>query len=220
MRGGADRRLVVFFALFTVAALVGMFPLPGSNHLADVAPLAFAATLGAVMAARSARPLTRRVRHAVYGLASAAVLAAMVVIVLHSVDGYTDRLVTRSAYPHFQNVPVAKRLRSSVEELRSFVAESTDGRVLIATKDAGFWYLTTGTRDPLPFDIPEVSDFGAAGEQGVIRRLSAARPPGCVSTGRSMGTGPLQPRQIEHWVRKHFEFVESLSHCDMFRKPA
>ena len=54
---GADRRVAVFFAGFTVAALVGMFPLPGSNHLADVAPLAFAATLGAVAAGRSGRPV-------------------------------------------------------------------------------------------------------------------------------------------------------------------
>jgi hypothetical protein len=198
-----------------------MFPLPGSNHLADVAPLAFAATLGTVAADRSRRALAPHVRHIAYGLASAAVLAATVVIVLHSVDGYSNGRVTRSAYSHFQNVPVAKRLRSSVEELRAFVAGSTNGRVFIATKDAGFWYLTTGTRDPLPFDIPEVSDFGADGEQGVIRRLERGEATWvCIRPVDQMGTGLLEPRRIEHWVRKHFDFVATLSHCDMFLKPA
>ena len=79
----------------------------------------------------------------------------------------------------------------------------------------------TPTRDPLPYDIPEVSDLGAGGEQGVIRRLERSEADlGVCATGRS-GCEPAgwNRGEIEHWVRTRWKFVESLSHCDMFRKP-
>ena len=141
-------------------------------------------------------------------------------LVLHSVAGYTDPHVTRSGYAHFEGTAVPTRFRPSVEEIRAFVRRSTDGQVFILREDAGFWYLTTGTRDPLAFDIPEVSDFGADDQDGVIQRLQRGQAEWvCIKPISEEGNGPLEARKIARWVRRHFEFVESLRQCDMYRKP-
>ena len=97
--------------------------------------------------------------------------------------------------------------------------DNTDGKVFIVREDAGFWYLTTGTRNPLPFDIPEVSDFGADGEAGVIRRLERGEATWvCVKPVKEHANGELEPRRIRRWVRAHFEFVETIRQCDMYKR--
>ena len=217
---GEARRRTALFGVFAAAALLSTFPRPGSNHIAGVAPLAFSATLGAVAVATRDRTFSPRFQRVVFGTASALVAAALVVIVVHSVTGYSDPLVARSGFAHFEGVPVPNRLESAVDDIHRFVRQHTDGKVFILREDAGFWYLTTGTSNPLPFDIPEVSDFGADGERGVIRRLERGEATWvCVKPVEDVNS-TLEPRQIRHWVRMHWEFVESIRQCDMYRKPS
>ena len=213
------RALVVMFGIFAAVALLSTFPRPGSNHLAGVAPLAFSATLGVVVFATRSRPVSRRAHKITLGLTGAMVAAALVVVVVHSVTGYTDPLVRRSGFAHLGGVPVPKRFVGDVNDIRGFVNEHTDGRVFILREDAGFWYLTTGTTNPLPYDVPEVSDFGAGGERGVIKRLARGEAAWvCVKPAGEVGNGVLEPRRIRHWVRTHFEFVATIRQCDMYRK--
>ena len=116
---------------------------------------------------------------------------------------------------------VPKRFRAGLDDIRTFVHDHTDGKVFILREDAGFWYLTTGTQNPLPYDIPEVSDFGADGERGVIRSLARGDATWvCVKPVAEAGNGVLEPRRIRHWVRKHFEFVATIRQCDMYRRRA
>ena len=71
----------------------------------------------------------------------------------------------------------------------------------------------------MPFDIPEISDFGADGEDGVIRRLERGEATWvCVKPFKEEPNGELEPRHIRHWVRAHFEFVETIRQCDMYRR--
>jgi hypothetical protein len=148
------------------------------------------------------------------------VVAAVGVITVHTVEAYTDSLVTRSGFSHLEGIPVPARFKTGVAEIRRFVRERTDGKVFIVREDAGFWYLTTGTRNPLPFDIPEVSDFGAGGEDGVIQRLERGDAAWvCVKPVDEHANGELEPLRIRRWVRAHFEFVETIRQCDMYRRP-
>jgi hypothetical protein len=197
-----------------------MLPRPGSNHFAGVAPLAFSATLGAVATSTRGRAVSRRVHHVVYAATGVLALAAFAVVTVHAVSGYSDPLVTRSGFAHLDGVGVPKRFRAGMNDVRTFVRDHTDGKVFILREDAGFWYLITGTENPLPFDIPEVSDFGADGQSGVIRRLAAGEATWvCVKPVPEVGNGMLEPRRIRHWVRKHFDYVATIRQCDMYRKP-
>ena len=148
------RALVVMFGIFAAVALLSTFPRPGSNHLAGVAPLAFSATLGAFVFAIRSRPMSRQAHKVVVGLTSVVIAAALVVVAVHSVTGYTDPLVRRSGFAHLGGVPVPKRFATGVNDIRGFVREHTDGQVFILREDAGFWYLTTGTTNPLPVRRP------------------------------------------------------------------
>jgi 4-amino-4-deoxy-L-arabinose transferase-like glycosyltransferase len=215
------RPRVTLFAIFAAAALLSMFPRPGSNHLAGVSPLAFSATLGAIVMSTRDRPVARRLQPVAWGVIAATVLAALVVIAVHSVAGHDDPLVARSGFAHFDGIAVPERFQTGVADIRHFVRTHTDGKVFILREDAGFWYLTTGTENPLPFDIPEISDFGADGQRGVIKRLERGEATWvCVKPADEKANGVLEPRHIRHWVRSHFEFVETIRQCDMYHKPA
>ena len=217
---GEGRPVVALFGIFTAAALLSMLPRPGSNHFAAVAPLAFSATLGAVATSTRGGAVSRRVHHVVYAVTGVLALAAFAVVTVHAVSGYSDPLVTRSGFAHLDGVPVPKRFRAGLEDIRTFVRDHTDGKVFILREDAGFWYLTTGAENPLPFDIPEVSDFGADGEPGVISRLARGEATWvCVKPVPEVGNGVLEPRRIRHWVRTHFDYVATIRQCDMYRRP-
>jgi 4-amino-4-deoxy-L-arabinose transferase-like glycosyltransferase len=217
---GEGRPRVALFGIFTAAALLSMLPRPGSNHFAGVAPLAFSATLGAVATSTRGRAVSPRLHHVVYALTGVLALAAFAVVTVHAATGYSDPLVTRSGFAHLDGVGVPKRFRAGMRDIHTFVHDHTAGKVFILREDAGFWYLTTGTQNPLPFDIPEVSDFGADGEPGVIRRLARGEATWvCVKPVAEVGNGDLEPRRIRHWVRQHFEYVTSIRQCDMYRRP-
>lgn len=216
---GDGRRRALLFTAFVAAALLGMVPRPGSNHLAAVAPLLLSATLGVITAARG-REVSRQLRRFAVGLVGVLALAGVAVIVEHSVTGFSDPLVSRSAFAHFDGTAVPDRFRGGRDDIRDFARANTDGKIFIVREDAGFWYLVTGTSNPLPYDIPEVSDFGAGGEQGVIDRLRRGEADWvCVKPVPDAGNGVLEPRAIRHWVRTHFVYVATIRQCDMYRRP-
>jgi hypothetical protein len=217
-RGGTRRR-VIFFSAFVGAALVSMVPRPGANHLAGVAPLALTATLGVVTSFRGSE-VSRPTRRFAVGLVGVLALAGFAVVVEHSISGFSDPLVTGAGGAPGDGTAVSKRFRAGVNDIRDFARTHTDGAVFVLREDAGFWYLTTGVRDPLPYDIPEVSDFGSGGEPGVIARLARGEADWvCVKPVPEAGNGVLEPRAIRHWVRTHFEYVATIRQCDMYRRP-
>ena len=216
-----SRPQIALFVIFVAAALLSMFPRPGSNHLASVWPLAFPATVGAVIVSTRSRPVSRSVHAVALGVVVSAVVAALVVIAVHGVAGQFDPLVTRDGFDHLEGIPVPERFRTGVADIKQFVRDNTEGKVFILREDAGFWYLTTGTENPLPFDIPEISDFGADGQNGVIARLKRGEATWvCVKPVDEKANGILEPQHIRHWVRTHFEYVATIRQCDMYRRPA
>jgi hypothetical protein len=145
---------------------------------------------------------------------------AFVVVAAGALAGYSDPALTRSGFAHFDNTPVQAQLINAVHQ----VADSrrlTGGSVFIVRKDAAFLYLTSGLRNPLPYDIPEVSDLGAGGEPGVIKLLRRGDAPWvCIPHVDPPVPDPSRPLRLEHWVRRHFDEVRGLGACVLYHHPS
>ncbi len=213
---------LVALVAFTVAGTLAVLPRPGLNHITGVMPLVVTALVGTWAVGnreRAAAPVVGRV--AVATVAVLAVVAVVAVAVPMLRPPNPDRLQRDAA--HFVGTPVTDRqLQSSARLARELRARDVD-EVFIVRKDAGFLYLRTGTRNPLPFDIVERSDLGGDDEAGVIRRLAAGdaewvcvRKPG--SGGRS--DEGLIPAHLERWIRAHLELEAELARCELYRAPA
>jgi hypothetical protein len=221
LRHSADTRYVGLTA-FAVAGLVGVLPRPGVNHFVATLPLTAAAALG-IWVMTPGRLVTRAwTRWLAYAAGALVAVVGVSAMAASSAESFGK---TRALHdvPHFRVTPIRADVEKRTQELRAALAAQTSDRVFIAREDAGFLYLRTGTRNPLPFDMVERSDFGAAGERGVIRRLERGdarwvclhphRPP-------KQEQSSLVPRQLEQWVRTHFEFVSAYPGCDLYRATA
>jgi hypothetical protein len=220
----ADRTRVVGLAAFALAALLSVFPRPGLNHITGVIPLALPAVAG-LFGLASRRDLASRARRArLLALAAIGLLAVIGIVAVATplVAPNQPERIDRGA-DHFALTSVARRQLEASARLRGELRDRGIDRVFIVRKDAGFLYLRTGTTNPLPYDIPERSDFGGDGEQGVIRRIAAGeaewvciRKPGAGSRSH----GRLVPRHLEDWVRTNLEPKGEVARCDLYRAPA
>ena len=218
----APRGPLVALVSFTVAGLLAVLPRPGLNHITGVMPLVVTALVGTWAVGnreRATAPLVGRVAVATTAVLAVVAVVAVAVPMVHPPN--PDHFQRDAA--HFWGTPVTDpQLKASARLGRGLRARGVD-TVFIVRKDAGFLYLRTGTRNPLPFDIVERSDLGGDDEAGVIRRLAAGeaewvcvRKPG--SGGRS--DKGLIPSHLERWIRTHLEFVAELARCELYRAPA
>ena len=90
-----------------------------------------------------------------------------------------------------------------------------DRRILLLLPDAGFRYLTTGLRNPTPFDFPFVTTFGRNGQQRVVDSLRSGRI-GPVCLGRSWFG--LEQTQIVNYVRTTMRARAQLGFCTLYTR--
>jgi hypothetical protein len=216
----ADRRIdatLVGFVAFAVVGILGTVPRPGVNHLGATAALMITGAAGAVLSVPERAP-GRRARRGL--LVAGTVLAAIAAAIAMgtALEPGTVR-VDRDA-PNFEATPVPHSVVYRAGLLRERLADLTNGEVFFVRQDAGFLHFLTGTHDPLPYDIAERSDFGGAGQRGVIDRLARGEAPWvCLTPARvpHHGEDPLVPRAIEQWVRLHGVLTAQLPMCDLYR---
>jgi len=211
-----DAALTAFVA-FGVVGILGAVPRPGVDHLGSTAALMITAAVGGVLSVPEHPPSATARRR--WLTASAVLSSVAVLVVIGAAFDPPEIDVTRDA-PHFAAVPVASEVTDRATTLRDGLAELTDGEVFIVRKDAGFLHFLTGTRNPLPYDIAERSDFGARGERGVVERLRNGEARWvCLEPARIERTGedPLVPHVIERWVRSHGELTAELPMCDLYQ---
>ncbi|MFI5046750.1 MAG: hypothetical protein ACHQIG_06770, partial [Acidimicrobiia bacterium] len=212
-----DARLVGFVG-FGVVGILGAVPRPGVDHLGSTLPLMVTAAAGAVLSVPEYGPPQRARRGLLVASAALAGVAALIVAGAALDTPSSAKLVTDA--PYFSGVPVPRVVATRAKRLKAGLAEHTDGEVFFVRRDAGFLHFLTGTHNPLPYDIAERSDFGSAGEAGVIRRLrNGAAPWVCLEPARIKrdGTDPLVPRALERWVRANGELTALLPMCDLYR---
>jgi hypothetical protein len=216
-----DLRYVSLVA-FACAGLASVFPRPGVNHFTDVMPLTFTATVGLWALTPRRHTVTSRARLTVFAAAALIAFVGASVVAGDSVQAYSNPLASRD-FPHFEAVPIRRHLATRMDRLRNGIWSNTDGRVFIAREDAGFLYFETGTRNPLPYDMVERSDFGGGGEHTVIKALIRSRVRYvCLHPPRPprKAASPLVPATLEHWVRTHYAYVGRYPACDLYRAAA
>ena len=165
---------LVGFSLVGLGATVPDF---GPQHLTEAAPLLLGVTVLAIFAVR---PILAPAH-----VPSLRVVAASTAVILVLATGTVVLNGKRPATSHHDHVVAAsfaafsgtmisasneRFIHSDVVRLRHY----TRGNVFIVAPEAPFYYLVGQLRNPTPFDFPARTDFGAAGEQGVIRRLQHA----------------------------------------------
>jgi len=186
------------------------------NHLGATASLMITSAAGAWLAVPERVP-TRRSRRAWLCAGAALAVVGAAITVGAALEPVAIR-VTRDA-PHFAATPVPHSVVYRAGRLRQGLDELTDGEVFFVREDAGFLHFLTGTRDPLPYDIAERSDFGGSGERGVIHRLARGEARWvCLAPARipHLGDDPLVPRAIQQWVRLHGVLTAQLPMCDLY----
>jgi hypothetical protein len=208
---------------FGVAALLAALPSAGPQHVTEVMPLLLAATASAVGIARLA-PTDAGVGHALI----AGVLVLLVVwlgfgittISSRAIDGLTGYDGAGSALPHLGGSPFlasdARGTSRDVSELRRLAG----GRVFIIRADAAYYYLSGNLSNPTPYDFPVQSDFGGAGQRGVIDLVAHHRIP-WVCVRQHDGTPPIdspdfRPVALNRAVRHDMHFVAHLDICDLY----
>jgi hypothetical protein len=206
---------------FGAAGIVGVFPRPGVNHFTDAMPLVLAATASLwALVPRPGLAESRRARLFVVVAFTIAAAAALVVVGSATQDFVrgADLRAAPFAPAAFRGGGATPALR-----LRRALHTNTNGQVFIAREDAGYFYLMTGIRNPLPYDIAERSDFGSKGQQGVIDRIRRGEarwvclyPPG----SHTLRVDPLAPRMLERWVHRHLKLVAKAPACDLYRATA
>ncbi len=220
LRGGWTHRTITF-AAFAGAGLAGTWPRPGTHHLASAAPLVITAMAAAAVGS------TRKVRASMpsrIALAGLGAWGAITVVLLAgiAIDNLGSGRYTREGLAHVSPAPAVVKVPDRVHALQHALRARGIDRIFIVREDAGFWYLATGARNPLPYDIAERSDLGGDDEAGVIRLLhrGAARY-ACLLPQRQhpKQDDPLHPARIDHWVRRHWTPLEATKTCDLYERP-
>jgi hypothetical protein len=120
---------------------------------------------------------------------------------------------------HFRGARVrsdrAAGLRADAAALRS----AAGGRpVFVVTRDAGFWYLASGTRNPTPFDIPARTATGTNGIPMLLDQLHEGKLDlVCLDDGPPDAQSLVE---VEAYVREHYQTGADLGPCTMFTAPA
>ena len=104
------------------------------------------------------------------------------------------------------------RWRREAARLVSAAHGDSDG-LLLLVPDAGLRYLTTGLRNPTPFDFPFATTFGSDGEQDVVSALTSGRIARVCLAGEWFG---LEPKRLTGYVRSAMRRGANLGLCTLF----
>jgi hypothetical protein len=210
----------VALGCFALVGLGATMPDFDPQHVTEAAPLLIG--VGGIAIALS-RPGNRPL-HSLSPRLRAMTIAVLVIAVGTVVvdaprpsTGHSDRVVA-ATFAAFAGTLTSA---SSEQEVRSDLAAlwaSTGGNVFIVNARAAFYYLAGGLRNPTPFDFPARTDFGAAGESGVARRLRQAGVRWVCLRSVSARNSSVSPVDLERQLRARMMFVEHLHSCDLYRR--
>lgn len=217
VRAPQPRRLLVAPTAFTCVGLASLVPRPTPTHVAAAAPLLIT---GPLLVVRTAHPSAWRFRWSRLAAGSAAAVLTLSLggLVARSIAGLAgDHSPRRHLATTPTASPQASRLRAELTRLRT----TTGGKVFIVKADAGLLYLIGNLTDPLPFDIPERTDFGPGDEADAIRAIDHTRVRFiCLdpNSGHRRPRARLSPLKVERYVRHHFRAVADFGTCRLYQR--
>jgi hypothetical protein len=198
------RRRAAILALFSAAAVAGMYP-QFSEHFGDANVVLLPVIAFAVKAL--GRGLAPRIRLA----ALAGCVAWCAVGMAASIAIYAKRSLggdpVVSSTPHFGGIPVDRAAEEALGRQAGSLAdlEARHGPVFLLTPAAGLLYLASGVSNPTRFDLPLPSDLGDRGERRVIGDIAAGRiRSACVAEGDQALPRSLRADQpVAAYIRSH-----------------
>ena len=213
---------VTLGVVFACVGLLSAVPVFGPQHAAEAVPLALTATVSAAAWARTqpARHPLPVARDVAVLLTVAWLVFGLVAIGARSVAGLEGDGAAPVALPAVGTSPASASEVRWTEQDVARLHRLTRGRVFIVRGDASYYYLVGHLADPTPFDFPVRSDFGSAGEGGVIRMIRARRISYvCIlrHDRHSLENGPdFRPLAVEQAVRRDMHRVAHLRICDLY----
>jgi hypothetical protein len=189
-------------ATFGCASALTLYPRADAYHVFFAAP---PLVILIVYTFHSWRPrLPARVTFAAAAIAAACVALAVVRSAAEPLRRTLSPVNNLSNVPHLRGAFTHSSWDDQVlEQARRFLkaARYVRSPIFVIEPEAGLDYLTTGLRDPTPFDYPIVTTFGRHGERGVINLLRS----GSIEAVCLANAGPwppkLAPARVDRWVR-------------------
>lgn len=218
LRANPDERgWATTVVLFIGAAFLGVFPRADMDHLRSAIPELL---LGLVYAWHRIKPslAARWVR-----LAQAGVLLWLGVglgfTLLSPVVKLASGNYQLSTLPHFRGVLMQVAQHTELRTYAKTLAEVMAGdQPLLLSPHAGFYYLSTGLKNPTPFDYPLVTAFGRQGEAEVMAAISRHEiQTVCLDSQYSQQLSGLRPVRLERYVREHMERSGEVGFCTLYR---
>ena len=215
---GEERSRVVVVLLFTLAAAAGIFPRADPAHLAFAAPVPVLAAWYALHLL--ARGLSRRRRWALALAAALALVPAVAIRAAWPAVQIAERDATLSAVPHTQGTLITPTRERRMRATARALARAGQGRtLLLATADAGFYYLIADLQNPSPFDFPLATAMGTSGEKELATAVRAGEfDVVCLGFGR--GDASLVPRELAQAIRETMREGARTHACTLYERAA
>ncbi len=214
----AMRRELAVLALFSGAALLGLYPRAGISHAVIFVPYA---VLGLTIAASSLAnaPRMGRVLQVSRRLAGAALLVFMVVFLSLPPLRLASGQWLWSDLPHFSTIPLP---RSRIEAARAVVGYLTpqlrQGQVFVAGEWASLYYLVSDGHNPTPFDFPLATAMGINGQELVIEAIAHGSISQVAVCDRPESS-PLAPRRVLVYVYTSLVLLSRAGPCELYGSP-
>ncbi|HEY0005141.1 MAG TPA: hypothetical protein VGB17_10065 [Pyrinomonadaceae bacterium] len=203
---------------FACAAFLYIFPRVDSYHLALAAP---ALLIGLAHAwSRLGPQLSAHGRQILRACLCIWLVMGLYIALIGPLRRFANEGFHLSTLRHFRGVPMQA---SREDEIRRQIdgllkAAEEDGQVFIISRNAGFYYLASGLKNPTPFDYPYVTAFGQRGEAEVIESISQHRLSAvCLD---QTDDPQLQPRALVKYVQENMKRGDDLGGCTMYHASA
>lgn len=216
-RKGSGGRTGAAIAVVSLVALMSVFPRADLIHVQYAMPGLLAALFWGVYSVVRSRPfLTISSAVCWYGGAGCVACVAALALTMPALGLVNGELCVWRA-PGFEGPLVPHRQAKRLEKCREWLRDKTQGqRAFILSPRAGFWYVTTGLRNPTRYDFPNTTELSRRGTDEVMAYIGNTRATVIVEPVAS----PLFPRHVEAEVRRRLRSAGRCGSLELFSNVA
>jgi hypothetical protein len=213
---GRERARAWVVLVFSAASALALFPRADRRHLYIALP---AILVGAVylwnrFRANLRPPWVLGLRAGALAWTTTGLVALLLLPIVQVRSGEWQV----STIPRFGLALVRPGVQASALRAAEAFATRRQGRTLLLSPKAGFYYLVTGVQNPTPYDVPLMSALGRRGEQEVIAAIARREIEYvCVDWGGLTSFGPQRPERLERFVRRGLTKEGRLGFCTLYR---
>jgi len=210
-----DRRAVPVLT-FALVGFASLYPLGDAPHVVNAAgPLVIVCAYALhVWLPRVPRVAARAVVAALAVWLGVAVLLSLARPLRLARSGAAELSTLPHIHGTFVETSKQDEFRSEARMLAAS-AQRLDGPLFLLMPDAGFRYLTSGLRNPTPYDYPIVTTFGPHGQDEVFDDLVSGR---IRNVCYGWWTAGLVPTKLVTYVRTRMKPGRDLGPCTLYSR--